>query len=178
MPFHPLPSLQQLLTALEHAFQHHTELRMARGGVELTLPEQHVVVRPHPSRTAPDLQDFPKELARGLAEVAGLGLASALTDPTPDGTRLRMELVTALARVEASLRQGKERSDPAALGDPLITTADAAAQLGMSRPHVSMLCDQGKLGHVTRSEGGHRRIRQSAVDAYRRAHGGGTAVSD
>lgn len=43
----------------------------------------------------------------------------------------------------------------------------------MSRPYVSMLCNQGKLGEVHRSEGGHRRIRQSAVDEYKKAHSNG-----
>lgn len=174
-PVHQLPSLQVLLAALEHAFQHHTEPRVQRAGVTLTLPDHQVVVRPHPAAGPVEMDRFPRTLARGLGEIAGLGLATALTDPTSAGTQLRMELVAALAKVEASLRSGKERADPAAGGDPLITTAEAAAQLGMSRPHVSMLCDQGKLGHVTRSEGGHRRIRQSAVDAYMRTHGSAPA---
>ena len=29
-----------------------------------------------------------------------------------------------------------------------------------------MLCDAGKLGEVVKTEGGHRRVRVSAVDAY------------
>src|SRR5205814_3576992 len=48
-----------------------------------------------------------------------------------------------------------------------LKTADVAAQLEMSRPYVSMLCDNGKLGEVTKTEGGHRRVRQSAVNAYK-----------
>ena len=55
-------------------------------------------------------------------------------------------------------------------GDLLLATGEAASQLGTSRPHIFMLCDQGKLGEVKRSEGGHRRIRQSAVDRYKRSH--------
>lgn len=50
--------------------------------------------------------------------------------------------------------------------DALMTTAEAAATLEVSRPYVSMLCDAGKLGGVVLTEGGHRRIRSSAVTAY------------
>jgi len=53
--------------------------------------------------------------------------------------------------------------------DPLLKTADVAVLLGVSRPYVSMLCDSGKLGEVTKTEGGHRRVRQSAVHAYKAA---------
>ena len=53
-----------------------------------------------------------------------------------------------------------------AAADTLLTTEDAATRLEASRPYVAMLCDQGKLGEVVITEGGHRRIRSSAVDAY------------
>jgi excisionase family DNA binding protein len=78
-----------------------------------------------------------------------------------------MDLITALAHLEATKGPGKEKH--AEDGELLLTTAEAALRLGMSRPYVSMLCDQGKLGEVRRSEGGHRRIRESAVEAYRLA---------
>ena len=52
-------------------------------------------------------------------------------------------------------------------GSALLTTAQAAARLDVSRPYVSALCDAGKLGPVTTTEGGHRRIARSAVEAYR-----------
>lgn len=113
--------------------------------------------------------DALSKLPRKLAEVAAYGLATALTDPSHAGTRLRMELITALARVEASTHRLNDTRGEAA-GDPLLTTAEAAALLGMSRPHVSMLCDQGLLGEVIRSGGGHRRIRRSAVVTYKQAH--------
>lgn len=167
----PLPALDDVLVALEHAFLHHTEPQLRRGGVALRLADLDVAVRP----LSGDVDDLPSELSKRLAEVACFGLATALADPSPAGTRMRMELVTALARIEASMRQLKDRPADAG-GELLLTTAEAAAQLGMSRPHVSMLCDQGKLGEVTRSEGGHRRIRQAAVDAYRKTHAAARAV--
>lgn len=161
----PLPPLDDVVVALEHAFLHHTEPLVRRRGVVLKLADLDVSVLP---LTGP-IEGFPGELAKRLAEVASFGLATALADPSPAGTRMRMELITALARIEASQVQRKERP-AAASGESLLTTAEAAAQLGMSRPHVSMLCDQGKLGVVTRSEGGHRRIRQAAVDDYLKTH--------
>jgi excisionase family DNA binding protein len=53
-----------------------------------------------------------------------------------------------------------------AVPDELLTTAEAAARLDVSRPYVSMLCDLGKLGEVVVTEGAHRRIRLSAGEAY------------
>lgn len=50
--------------------------------------------------------------------------------------------------------------------DTLLTIADAASQLEVSRPYVSMLCDAGKLGEIVVTGDGHRRIRASALDAY------------
>jgi len=47
------------------------------------------------------------------------------------------------------------------------SSAQAAAALEVSRPYVSMLCDNGKLGKVVMTEGGHRRVRASALEAYR-----------
>ena len=49
--------------------------------------------------------------------------------------------------------------------DALLTTAEAAKLLDVSRPYVAMLCDAGQLGDVL-TEGGHRRIRLSAVETY------------
>ena len=47
----------------------------------------------------------------------------------------------------------------------LLTTAEAAKLLDVSLPYVVMLCDAGQLGELL-TEGGHRRIWSSAVDAY------------
>lgn len=160
-----LPSLDDLLRALEHAFLHHTQPEVRRGALVLQLPELAVTVRPQSVQQHDLLGILPAK----LAEVAAFGLTTALTDPSEAGSRLRMDLITALARIESSKVRSASKQG-AKEGDLLLTTAEAAAQLGMSRPHVSMLCDQGKLGEVIRSAGGHRRILQSAVDAYKNAH--------
>jgi excisionase family DNA binding protein len=161
-----IPPLTELIQGLVQAFEHHLEVdsrgahtRILRiGGREFRLT---------------GIDESPAALMRGLcenlAEVAAFGFATALTEDSAAGTRLRMDLITALASVEATREPQRERPTTED-GDELLTTADAAAQLGMSRPYVSMLCDQGKLGTVTRSEGGHRRIRQSAVHAYKNNH--------
>lgn len=50
--------------------------------------------------------------------------------------------------------------------DVLLTTTEAASKLKVSRPYVLMLCSAGKLGEVVTTEGGPRRVRSSAVEAY------------
>ena len=50
--------------------------------------------------------------------------------------------------------------------DPLLSTADAAKILGFSRTYIAMLVDNGKLPGAIVSDGGHRRVPQSAVLDY------------
>jgi excisionase family DNA binding protein len=161
-----IPALTELIQGLVQAFEHHLEVD-ARG------PHARILRMGGREFRLAGIDEAPEALRRGLceslAEVAAFGFATALTEDSTAGTRLRMDLITALASVEATREplRGRPSTED---GDELLTTADAAAQLGMSRPYVSMLCDQGKLGAVTRSEGGHRRIRQAAVDAYKKTH--------
>lgn len=168
-PGYKLPALDGLFDQLKATFAQHVEVedgpdaRVLRvAGLELVMPPV--------AGSAAELVDT---VCKRLAEVAAFGVATALTEASAQGTRHRMELVSALALLEvtaaapAAPGHGR-RAD--STGD-LLTTAEVAAQLGMSRPYVSMLCDQGKLGEVTRSEGGHRRISRQAVDAYLRTHG-------
>lgn len=170
-----LPAMETLLAAVRKAFAEHVEVDwrgkgaavVRLAGLELTV----VSGGPAPKELLP-------ALCERLAEVAAFGIATALTTETVEGTHRRMELISALAIIEASpfaaaSRGGLQRAPD---GDELLTTVEVAAQLGMSRPYVSMLCDQGKLGEVTRSEGGHRRIRQSAVNAYKHTHAAHAAV--
>lgn len=165
-----IPALPEFVQALERAFRNHLELEL-RGRKSALLRMAGREFR------LADVDEPPEALVRhlcqSLSEVAAYGLATALTDDSPTGTRLRMDVIAALAQLEST--RGPVREKHAEDGAALLTTADAAAQLGMSRPYVSMLCNQGKLGEVHRSEGGHRRIRQSAVDAYKKTHSGGAA---
>lgn len=164
----PLPTLQGLFVQIKTTFAQHVEVaegpqtRLLRvAGLELPLPPD-----------AGESRVLLDAVCERLAEVAAFGITSALTDTSVHGTRHRMELVSALAQLEATAgslpaQAPARRADAAS---DLLTTAEVAAQLGMSRPYVSMLCDQGKLGEVTRSEGGHRRIAKQAVNDYLRTH--------
>lgn len=107
------------------------------------------------------------ELEAHITLLVAKVLNRSLNSPTAEGKALRMALIAKLASAEAgevTVMEAKPAAAPAA--DVLLTTAEAAAKLEVSRPHVSMLCDQGKLGEVVMTEGGHRRIRASAVEAY------------
>jgi excisionase family DNA binding protein len=53
------------------------------------------------------------------------------------------------------------------VGDPLLSSEEAAKLLHVSRTHINMLIDSGKLGQITRTEGGHRRIARTAVLKYK-----------
>ena len=164
-----LPALDGLFEQLKTTFAQHVEVADGPGvrvlrvaGLELQLPP-----------AVGESQALVHSVCERLAEVAAFGVATALTDTSAQGTARRMELVSALALIEASagtMQSSSRRAESTAASD-LLTTAEVATQLGMSRPYVSMLCDQGKLGRVTRSEGGHRRITAAAVDDYVRTHG-------
>lgn len=108
------------------------------------------------------------ELTKLEAHISGLlaeALNRSLSSPTEAGKALRMELIARLATTEIGQdAPGMVVAAPSV--DALLTTAEAAAKLEVSRPYVSMLCDAGKLGEVVMTEGGHRRIRSSAVAAY------------
>lgn len=164
-----LPALENLLRALKIAFTHHVEVEdVAEGEPLLRLAGLELLVLSGGSAS----RELAAAVCDRLAEVAAFGIATSLTDESAEGSRHRMELISALALIEASPGTASSRSGAqgTADGDVLLTTADVAAQLGMSRPYVSMLCDQGKLGEVIRSAGGHRRIRQSAVTQYKQTH--------
>lgn len=170
-----LPALDGLIEQLKAAFAQHIEIEDGANARVLRVAGLELVVA---SSTEGTSQALLGHVCDRLAEVAAFGLATALTDASEEGTRQRMALVSALALIEASTgaapTPGTPRSTDAS--SERLTTVEVATQLGMSRPYVSMLCDQGKLGEVTRSEGGHRRILKSAVDHYMRTHCGPAQV--
>ncbi|WP_197326291.1 helix-turn-helix domain-containing protein [Ralstonia solanacearum] len=107
------------------------------------------------------------ELVAHITMVVATALGRSLGEPTAAGKALRMALIAKLASAEIGSEVVVEPiKASAAQGDTLLTTAEAATKLEVSRPYVSMLCDAGKLGEVVVTEGGHRRIRASAVEAY------------
>lgn len=77
-----------------------------------------------------------------------------LVDPTQPGS--------VLLRLVPSTAPGLPEPEP-----DLIRTSEAAKLLGLSRPHVAMLCDRGLLGPVSVTQGGQRRVRRDDVVAFR-----------
>lgn len=106
-----------------------------------------------------------KQLEAEICLLIGKALDLTLSSQTTEGKALRMGLIAKLASAELGQAPAVE-SLPASASDILLTTAQAAELLDVSRPYVAMLCDQGKLGQIVATEGGHRRIRSSAVQAY------------
>jgi excisionase family DNA binding protein len=162
-----LPALDGLFAQLKSTFAQHVEVEDGPNAQVLRVAGLELVV-PSVEGSAAELLNT---VCERLAEVAAFGIATSLNDASALGTRHRMELVSALALIEASAGTAHAGQRRAEVSPDLLTTAEVATQLGMSRPYVSMLCDQGKLGVVTRSEGGHRRITKSAVEDYVRSHG-------
>lgn len=144
---------------------------MDLGGVDVCESGQELV--------SPRLRDHLKRLVASVLE-------ASLSARTEEGRRLRMAMVGRLASLELGDDRGGEAPAavpaPAALGDGaaggLLTTAEAATRLGVSRPHVAMLCDAGRLGEVVVTEGGHRRIGRAAVEAYLSSQSRGTGVPE
>jgi len=167
--------LEPLVDAVQEALVHHVTLvSTSNGGLALRVENSQVTVsggkRARRGQPMADLSDALKHVVAGA-------LTASLGAMTAEGKQLRLGLANRLLNIEMQQAAiAVEATEPLAIADeaedaedPLLKTADVAAQLEMSRPYVSMLCDSGKLGAVTKTEGGHRRVRQSAVDAYKLA---------
>lgn len=112
------------------------------------------------------LPDSAEALGARFTLLVATVLEQSLSSRTAQGRALRMALIAKLANEEIGAAEVPTTGAQGAANDALLTTAEAAVQLGASRPHVSMLCNAGKLGEVAMTEGGHRRIRSSAVLDY------------
>lgn len=156
--------LEPLLDAVQEALVQHVTLVSTHGGgsalrvenVEFTVSEGKA------RHQGPPIA----QLHSALKHVVADALRSSIGAPTAEGKRLRLVIAQKLLAIEVG-ESSPERADAREEeGDAWLKTADVATRLGMSRPYVSMLCDAGRLGEVSKTEGGHRRIRQSAVSAY------------
>lgn len=101
-------------------------------------------------------------------------LASSIVrvrDPQYGDRRVKVEYFADPTRPAAVLMRFEPATQvPVVIGKPeRITTSEAASLLGLSRPHVAMLCDQGHLGPVEITQGGQRRVLREMVMAYREA---------
>jgi excisionase family DNA binding protein len=171
-PADAVDPLEPLVDAVQEALVHHVTLvPTSNGGTALCVEHLQVTISGGKAKK----QEQPLAgLGDAIKHVVAEALASSLGAMTASGKQLRLALANRLLNIE----MGQGLSVPEVPGlieladqesDPLLKTADVAVLLGVSRPYVSMLCDSGKLGEVTKTEGGHRRVRQSAVDAYKAA---------
>lgn len=116
------------------------------------------------NRIEPSKQDV--ETARRMKEAlraartcrAHGGTVSLAGVPLSAGTR------EALERVLDEFAKGNAVLVEASLGVPECTTTQAASELGMSRPTLIALLDQGEMSY--RMVGTHRRIPQAEIERY------------
>ena len=103
------------------------------------------------------------DLSRFLEHVSE---PAALLGPDGQTVPLPMEAHKALVKVVASMRAGKAIT--IAPRDRQLTTQEAANFLGISRPTLVKLLDQGEISFERPASGRHRRVRLDDVLDYRR----------
>lgn len=108
-----------------------------------------------------------EEISGRLPALVAKALQESLTQPSAKGKALRMALITKLASDEMTPLADAILAQQTGDADSLLSTAEAAKILGMSRPYITMLCDSGKLGPIETTDGGHRRISRDALERYR-----------
>jgi hypothetical protein len=106
---------------------------------------KHVAIRVHgndavhvPMGTKLDTDRVPTRLHESLKQVVFEALYSSLGAQTELGKQLRMAIVGKLAVLESGTRDNAVTPLSAAAEDEVLTTAQAAALLEVSRPYVSM----------------------------------------
>ena len=96
-----------------------------------------------------------------------------LLDDKEDSRKRRAMLVHVLSAadvrgINANVAMMQDVAPTTVEDDELLTSQDAAKLLHVSRTHMNMLIDTGKLGAVSITDGGHRRIARSVVLAYKK----------
>ncbi len=96
-----------------------------------------------------------------------------LLDDKEDSRKRRAMLVHVLSAadvrgINANVAMMQDVAPATVEDDELLTSQDAAKLLHVSRTHMNMLIDTGKLGAVSITDGGHRRIARSVVLAYKK----------
>lgn len=104
-----------------------------------------------------------RELTVIAAALARSGQSFRLVDADGSPIDVPRELVVMLRAVVEQLRAGNGVSVASLHAE--LTTVEAAEMLGVSRPHLVKLLEQGAMPH--RMVGSHRRVRLVDVLAYR-----------
>lgn len=102
-----------------------------------------------------------------IAELVSTALARSLASRPAAAKALRMALISRMSSTEMTDAAAVASRPTDAESEAMLTTFQAAARLKISHPTVQQLCNQGKLGKIFKTEGGHRRIPASAVEAYK-----------
>ncbi len=103
------------------------------------------------------------DLSRFLSHVPA---PAALLGPDGETVPLPMEAYQVLVKVVESMRAGKAIT--VAPLDQLLTTQEAANFLGISRPTVVKLLEQGEISYERPAAGRHRRVRLNDLLDYQR----------
>jgi excisionase family DNA binding protein len=148
-------------------------LRDVRGASDTLAAQIADVVRSLTGRRLEDTRASRKAAkgasAQQLVKLAMNSIVQSLL--IDDAVAQRQRTVLAQLLLTANLlKSGANESLPALGGeadDPLLSSEEAAKLLHVSRTHINMLIDLGKLGQITRTEGGHRRIARTAVLKYK-----------
>lgn len=126
---------------------------------------------PYPAPEA--LADVHRTLEQALTDLEVLASSvMRVRDQTFGDRRVKVEYLADPTQPGSVLLRLVPSTAPAVMAPApdLIRTSEAAALLGLSRPHVAMLCDQGELGSMEVTQGGHRRVSRAGVMAYRETH--------
>lgn len=103
------------------------------------------------------------EIESFVTGLANVGQTPLLVAPNGASVELPIELHAVLLRVAEELRAGNGVTVMPV--SAVLTTAQAAEMLNVSRPHVVKLLDQGHLPH--HMAGTHRRVKLGDLVAYR-----------
>jgi excisionase family DNA binding protein len=104
-----------------------------------------------------------------LEEVFFRGLLAANDERARQQRAILMHLLSTaeLRRLSPNMTMSAVSATAAPGEDEVVTSEKAAQLLHVSRTHVNSLVEAGKLGPVTLTEGGHRRISKAAVLHYK-----------
>lgn len=161
----PPPGIANAVAARE---VHEIIQNLSRSMVE-ELSSRIAAIKTQPSaRISKTIGDFFPELlerhfVRGILEDANAARTRALLQHAL--TTLSLQDFNDVNVVQSPQGLAARRADQD--DGEVLTSAEAAKLLNVSRTYLNTLVEEGKLGPIERTEGGHRRIPKSVVLAYK-----------